>query len=704
MMFTFLAHILTGKQAMAGASGALHVPSMDEMQNSRLGAFKAFAQTQMGVDFGAPGPDGYAALHRWSAEHLEDFHRCVWDFCGIIGDQGQRAIDNPHSILEAKFFPDSKICFAENMLARAETHPDDAAIISRTAGIEQDRILSWAELCDAVSVWEQALGSLGVGEGDRVATYLPHGPEAYIVMMAAAQRGAVFSSVGTEMGAQASAARFAQIRPKVLVAADGYMHMKRAGEPGKAEDRMELIAELQKDVVSIERTVVVENLHQKPDISGLKNAVLAADLLQQFSARKLEFVRRDFNQPLAILFSSGSTGKPKCFVHGVGGTLLKHAIEHQLQSDVRPGDRVFFHSTTSWMMFNWLASGLAQGATIMIYDGNPAYPGADAQLQFAAEYRCTHLGTAAAIIQDVWAKGGVDARGMDLSALRSLMYTGSVLSDQGFVYVDQHIKKGLSINGVCGGTDFVGCYAAGNPFVPTVAGQLKGPVLGMDIDVWDDTGAVMPVGQAGELVVKSGFASRPLYFWNDGDGTRFRGEYFEHFKCNPPVWRHGDAVKKCEGGQLVVEGRSDTTLNQGGVRIGTQQLYDALAHPSLAGVIEDALAASFKDAQGGDHTALFVVLKDRALDEGLQKQIKSVISDSVGRLSCPHEVLAVPYVLKTPNGKKAEKPTSQLLNGKDTKAPETYGHDPESGALKTALFGQIGADLRAKAVYGFLAA
>lgn len=704
IMLTILAKILTGKQAGAGAAagGALHVPSMEAMQNSRLGAFKAFVETQMGVDFGAMGADGYAAMHRWSVENLEDFHRCVWDFCGIVGDQGVVAIENPHSILEAKFFPDSKICFAENMLGRADTHPDDAAIISRTAGAAQDWVLSWAELRDAVSVWEQALESLGVGEGDRVATYLPHGPEAYIVMMAVAQRGGVFSSVGTEMGAHASAARFEQIQPKVLIAADGYMHMKREGEPGKPEGRLGLIAQLQNDVGSIERTVVVENLSEKPDVSGLTDAVLAGDLLQQFSAKKLEFVRRDFNQPLAILFSSGSTGKPKCFVHGVGGTLLKHAIEHQLQADVQPGDRVFFHSTTSWMMFNWLASGLAQGATILIYDGNPAYPGTDAQLQFAAEYGCTHLGTAAAIVQDVWAKGGVDAAGMDLSALRNLMYTGSVLSDDGFSYIDQHIKKGLSINGMCGGTDFVGAYAMGNAFASTVAGQLKGSVMGMDVDVWNDEGVAAPIGEVGELVVKNPFASRPLYFWNDPNGARFRGAYFEHFKCDPPVWRHGDAVKKCEGGQLVVEGRSDTTLNQGGVRIGTQQLYDALVHPSLEGVIEDALAASFKDAQGGDHTALFVVLKDRVLDEDLKKKIKGVISDSVGRLSCPHEVIAVAYVLKTPNGKKAEKPTSQLLNGKETKVPETYGHDPESGALKTALFDQIGADLRAKAVYGFV--
>ncbi len=686
-------------------SEILHQPTLPEMNESRLGAFTRFAQEREGQNFGEIGPEAYQKLHAWSVNQPEKFHDAVWNFCGIIGDKGQSAIQNSNNILDASFFPDSKISFTENMLKRAETHPDDPAIISRVAGVEQDRILSWKQLYDNVSRWDQALEKLGVGEGDRVATYLPHGPEAYILMMAVANRGGIFSSVGTEMGAQATAARFAQIKPKVLIAADGYAHMAREGQPGKLEDRMGLVAQLQSEVKSIEQTVVVPNLQDGPDLSGLNGAsILSTDLLKDVQPSKIDFVRRDFNQPLAILFSSGSTGQPKCFVHGVGGTLVKHAIEHQLQSDVRSGDRVFFHSTTSWMMFNWLASGLANDATILIYDGNPAYPAADSQLQFAADYGCTHLGTAAAIIQDVWARSDVKGEGLDLSHFRSLMYTGSVLSDDGFRYVNDSIKQGLSINGVCGGTDFVGCYAAGNPFSPTVAGQLKGPVLGMDVDVWDDEGKQVNDGDVGELVVKGPFASRPLYFWNDEDGARFRGEYFEHFKCDPPVWRHGDAVKRV-GVQLVVEGRSDTTLNQGGVRIGTQQLYDALSHPDLDGLIEDSLAASFKDAKGGDHTALFLVLKDWQPGEGVDaafiKQVKGIISDSVGRLSTPHEVIPVPYVLKTPNGKRAEKPTAQAITGKNVKAAETYGYGG-GGELKAELFKQVGKDLQQKPVYGFV--
>lgn len=678
----------------------LYQPPSRQMDASRLAVFMREAEKVSGRDFGLPGPEAYGALHAWSVEEPGAFHALVWDVCGLVGDLGRERIQNPGNILEAVFFPDSRISFSENMLKRAQTHPDDPAIIARTAGRAEDSVVSWQQLYDAVSLWEQALGALGVEEGDRVATYLPHGPEAYILMMAVAHRGAIFSSVGTEMGAQSTAARFAQIEPKVLVAADGYMHMKAEGQPGKPEDRMALIAALQSDVRSIERTVVVANLNEKPDLSGLNgDSVVAGELLGGFSPRALDFKRRDFNQPLAILFSSGSTGQPKCFVHGAGGTLMKHAIEHQLQGDVQPGDRVFFHSTTSWMMFNWLASGLAQGATILTYDGNPAYPNADAQLQFIAQYGCTHLGTAAGIIQDVWAANDVGARDLDLSSLRALMYTGSVLSDHGFYYVNAAIKADMSIDGVCGGTDFVGCYAMGNVFTPTIAGYLKGPVLGMAVDVWNDEGAPQPEGEVGELVVKGPFASRPLRFWNDPDGARFKAEYFEYFDCEPPVWRHGDAVKKVAYGGLVVEGRSDTTLNQGGVRIGTQQLYDALAGVDA---VVDSLAASFKDAQGGDHTALFVVLaQGAALEEALKKQVKAVISDSVGRLCCPHEIIAVPYVLKTPNGKKAEKPTAAALAGKEVKAPETYGMDAQ-GVLKVVLFESIGAELRQNPVYGFV--
>ena len=514
----------------------LHQFSDDAVRQSRLAGFVEAVNVRCGMDFSAKDVQAYKKLHLWSVENPEDFYDVMWDFCGVVGDKTGVALKNPNTILDAEFYPEAKISFAENMLKRVQTHPHDPAIIERVAGRQQDRILSWQDVYEAVSVWEQILERLNVGEGDHVATYLPHIAEAYILMIAVSQRGAVFSSVGTEMGAQAAAARFEQIQPKVLIAVDGYKHMAKIGQNAKIEDKIEVVRQLQGSVSSLEKTIILSNLDDVPDLSDLdKNTVLANDLLADITPQDIDFKRRDFNTPLAILFSSGSTGQPKCFVHSTGGVLLKHAIEHQLQSDVRAGDKVFFHTTTSWMMFNWLASGLANEATIMIYDGNPAYPDAGAQLQFAADYGCTHLGTAAAIIQDVWARNDVRGADYDLSHLRSLLYTGSVLSDEGFVYAHRQIKQDMSIDGICGGTDFVGCYAMGNCFTPTIEGALKGPVLGMAIDVWDENGHMQAIDEVGELVVTRPFSSRPLYFLNDENKARFRAEYFECFDCDPPV-------------------------------------------------------------------------------------------------------------------------------------------------------------------------
>ncbi|GAA5317543.1 MAG: acetoacetate--CoA ligase [Candidatus Pelagadaptatus aseana] len=678
-------------------SKALHCLSVADMSETRCGEFVDFVAKRTGLDFGELGGPAYQKLHQWSVDELETFHDLAWDFMGMQGDKGSRVLAQPDNMLESRFFPEGSISYTENMLNRAKTHPQDPAIISRVVGRDSDRVLSWQALCDDVSRWVQVLQKLGVAEGDRVSTYLTHIPEAYVILLACAELGAIFSSVGTEMGAQATANRFRQIEPKVLIAVDGYTHMARPGQPGKREERLPIVAELQQQIPNLEATVIIPNLEENPDLHELSGKhYLAPELLQQCQPAPLAFTRREFNYPLMILFSSGSTGEPKCFVHGVGGTLLKHGIEHQLQCDTRPGDRFFFHSTTSWMMFNWLAGGLAQGVTLLIYDGNPVYPAMDAQLQFAAEYGCTHFGIAAAIIQDVWMKNSVDTLSLDLSAMRQMMYTGSVLSEEGFNYVDRAIKPGMSINGICGGTDFVGCYAAGNPLAATYAGQLKGPVLGMAVEVWDDQGNALAEDQVGELVVSRPFASRPLYFWKDEGGKRYQSEYFEHFAgLGCTVWRHGDAVKWMNDGQLVIEGRSDTTLNQGGVRLGTQQIYDAMAHPQLQSLVVDSLAASFQDSIGSEHTILFLQMAEGTeLDDALGKQIKAIISDSVGRLCTPHKLIAVPYLLKTPNGKKAEKPTAQLLKGKVLDSPETYGMD--GGQYKADLYIEWAEKLKAE--------
>ena len=688
----------------------LYTPSLDTIRASKGWQFLEFVENNANIKLQSDSPEqSYINLHRWSVDNLGLFHDLAWNFCGLIGDKGGETLINPDNMLEAAFFPQAKISYAENMLARAKTHPNDPAIIARVAGQEKDKILSWSELENQVSLWEQALKSLGVAENDRISTYLPHISEAYIIHIAASNIGAIFSSVGTEMGAEAAAERYKQIKPKVLIAVDGYIHMSPKGE--KHEDRLQTLKTIQAELSDLEHTILIPNLGNQPDINSLQNTQLSSSLLSKFKPQNIEFIRRDFSHPLAILFSSGSTGKPKCFVHGTGNILLKHAIEHQLNSDVREGDREFYHTTTSWMMFNWLAGGLAQGATILIFDGNPAYPDNAAHLDFIASYQATHLGTAAGLIQDVWRAGNVIYDTKKIVSLKSISYTGSVLSAEGFEYINKNIKKDLSINGICGGTDFVGCYAGGNSFMPTIAGELKGPILGMAVECWDDEGKPVKEGEVGELVITKPFISRPLYFWGDKKtqaqpyGERFTDSYFNHYtNSGKPIWRHGDSVRLLKNGQLIVEGRSDSTLNQNGVRIGAQMLYDALDAPEIKPYITSSIAVSFKDAEGGDHTALFICPKNdkNELNEDLLKTIKAVISDKVGRLCVPHEIIAVPYILSTPNGKKAEKPAKQALAGQEITTPETYGNDPDTGAYKADLFKDIGEKLRQKPQYGFI--
>lgn len=710
-MISFEENEKTVTNDIAMSKDLLYRPDEHDIQASLGWKFLKYVERHTGAKLAEPGDMGksYQNLHTWSVENIAAFHEFVWDFCEILGDKGTNTLTNPSNIIEAYFFEDSKISFAENMLKRAKTHPEDPAIISRVAGHVTDRILSWKELYDQVSIWEQILEQNGIGEGDRISTYLPHIPEAYIIHIAAANLGAIFSSVGTEMGAEATADRFKQIQPKLLITVDGYTHITPRGE--KIEDRLSTIKDLQDQVDSLQRTILIENLGNTPKTESLTNTMLVSDALKDVQPKEINFIRRDFNHPLAILFSSGSTGKPKCFVHGTGGIILKHAIEHQLQSDVRPGDREFYHTTTSWMMFNWLASALSQGASILIYDGNPAYPEANAQLKFAADHKCTHLGTAAGVIQDVWRANNVNGKDLDLSALKALSYTASVLSPEGYEYIHSNIKADMSINGICGGTDFVGCYAGGNSFMPTYAGQLKGPILGMAIQTWNENGTPVDEEEVGELVITKPFISRPLYFWGDKktdqypNGERFTTSYFTQFpELDPPVWHHGDAVRFFNNGQLIVTGRSDSTLNQNGVRIGSQTLYDALDNAEFKDEIVDSMAVNFKDNEGGDHTILFIVAahnSNKPLTPELGQKIKHLLSDKVGRLCVPHEIMAVPYILKTPNGKKAEKPTKQLLAGETIKTPETYGL--YNGTLKADLYTKIGASLRNLEKYGFAA-
>jgi acetoacetyl-CoA synthetase len=660
-------------QATANQQTALWMPTPEQMAGTKLAGFLTMVASRTGIDFGAPCMQAYAKLHRWSIEKPEEFWTALWDYCGVIGDRGQQVLTRTHTVPWASWFEDSRISYTENMLSRWQGVHTPAIIYRLQNGA--DRILSGQNLCEHVSMWVQALQRAGIGEGDCVAAYLPNVPETDILLLAASHIGAVFCSAGMEMGGDDLIARFSQARPKILITTPGYMH----GE--KLLDRTSIIKRAATELPGLERIIVLPAASQTSGLDlDIPKTIESADFLKNLAPLPLQFIRRPFNQPLYILFSSGTTGAPKCFVHSSGGILLKHLCEYQLQCDIRSGDRVFYHATPSWMMWNWAASALASGATLLKYDGNPMYPDAKAQWRFTSENACTHHGTAAPVIMG-WKDAGmiIQPGEMDLSALRSLFYTGAVLPESGFHYLEKAIPKDVPVYGLAGGTDLVGCHVSGNPFAPVFAGQVPGPVLGMDIQIWDEHGQPEAAGQAGELVCVNPFPSMPLHFLNDPDGARYRDAYFD-FYPDQKVWRHGDSIQQTAEGQILIIGRSDATLNQNGVRIGTVAIYGQLTAekigPAFAGMIKGAAAVDFMrpDTKQGI-TVLFLHLEDYAagVPEDLAKAIKKAVKDNVGPYSIPTEITAAPGVLKTPNGKLAEVVMRKAINGAVIPNPTLYG-------------------------------
>jgi len=659
------------------------------------------------------GFEDYGALHQWSVGDMEAFWAAVWDFCGVVGDKIGPVVREMDQVPYARFFPEAKISFAENLLAYGSEHPEAPAIVARCQDGD-DRVLSWRDLAEQVSVWQQALEGLGVVEGDRVAVYLPNIPETVVILLAVSNIGAVFASAGMEMGASDLVGRFAQIEPKVVVTQRGYVH------GAKIVDRMDVIERVAEEIGSVGCIVLhdadllddvggvvgdvggvevrgkkeegriveevegvevegigtgvrVEKLEEGQRKEGL-HYVKSNELLANYGPRGLEFVRRDFNHPLYILFSSGSTGAPKCFEHSSGGVLLKHLVEYQLHSDVQAGDVMFYHATPSWMMWNWLASGVASGATILMYDGHPFYPDVGSQWRFTAAYDCTHHGTAAPVILG-WEQQGLDLSGVDMPELRVVLSTGAVLPVQGYHFIHEHIKGDVKVASISGGTDLVGCFLGGNPLVPTYAGQVNGVILGCDIQVWNEEGDELRSGEVGELVCANQFPSMPLRFLNDVNGERYFGEYFEHFE-GFRVWRHGDSVQRTEEGQFVVIGRSDATLNQNGVRIGPAVIYEQIE--KFSDEVRDYAAVDFSRPDNAQAiTVLFLVSSNSGgdLSDDLVGRIKAAVKENVTPYAIPTEVIAVSSILKTPNGKKAEVVMKKILAGKDVKNASLYGDD-----------------------------
>ncbi|MCB1462417.1 MAG: acetoacetate--CoA ligase [Nitratireductor sp.] len=633
----------------------LWTPSPERVAGSRMTAFMQWLAAR-----GAGHFADYDALHAWSVEDIPGFWDAVWDHCGVIGEKGGVAASDLGKMPGARFFPDGRINFAENLLKKSG---GDAAIVFRG----EDKVstaMSWDELRALVSRLQQALRAMGIGKGDRVAAMMPNMPQTVAAMLATASIGAIWSSCSPDFGEQGVLDRFGQIEPKLFIACDGYWYNgKRIDIAGKLAGIIPALKPQKALIVPYAGDAqAVANSH--PD------AVQLEEFIAPFDAAPLEFERVEFAHPLYILFSSGTTGIPKCIVHSQGGTLLKHLSEHRLHSDVGDGDRVFYFTTCGWMMWNWLVSGLACGATLMLYDGSPFYPDGNAIFDYAAEEKFTFFGTSAKFIDSVRKAGLRPIDTHDLSSVRAIASTGSPLAPENFDFVYSGIMEDVHLASISGGTDIVGCFVLAIPGKPVWKGEIQGPALGMAVEVWDEDGRNV-VGEKGELVCVRPFPSMPVSFWNDPDGAKYRAAYFERFDN---VWCHGDFAEWTEHGGMIIHGRSDATLNPGGVRIGTAEIYNQVEQ------MEDVLEALCigQNWDGDVRVVLFVRLAPGVtLDEELEKRIKAKIRTGASPRHVPARIVAVADIPRTKSGKITELAVREIVHGRPVKNMEALAN-PEA--------------------------
>ena len=628
---------------MTGVEAAppLWTPSPERVAGSNLEQFRAWLRDSRGVDAA-----DFESLHRWSVRHSGEFWASVWDWCGVRGDRGERLVEIPGEaagtdggdrLRRTRFLPDARLNVAENLLGPVS---DDVAVIFRAEDGEAAE-LTRSELHDMTGRVQQLLIDAGVGPGDRVAAWLPNRPETYAVMLAAAGLGAVFSSTSPDFGTTGVLDRFSQISPTVLFACADYPY------GGRRHDCTERLRDISANLGSLNRTVLVE--------PGWLDGYGAG-----FGAAPTPVVFRElpFDHPWYVLYSSGTTGPPKCIVHRTGGLLVKHLCEHRLHCDVRPGDRVFYFTTAGWMMWNWLASTLACGAAAVLYDGSPAHPGADRLFDLVDETQVTLFGTSAKFI-DACSNAGIRPEAThDLSSLRTLTSTGSTLVAEGFDWVYANVKADVHLASISGGTDLCGCLVAGDPTAPVHRGEIQRPGLGMDIDVVDSEGRSLPTGVEGELVCRSPFPSTPLRFWDDPGDARYRASYFERIAG---VWHHGDFASRTPSGGFVISGRSDATLNPGGVRIGTAEIYRRV---DTLDEVSESIAVG--QPWGADtRVVLFVrMAPGHELTDELRDTIRARIRSELSPRHVPAVIAAVPDIPRTRSGKMTETAVRDVICGR----------------------------------------
>jgi len=631
-------------------------PSPERVAQANITWFARDTADRFGVRF-----DDYRALHQWSVDNLEDFWTAVWEHAGVIAaERGDTVLRDGDKMPGAQFFPDARLNFAENLLRRR----DDAPAVVFRGEDRVNRTLSFAELYEQVSRLSRALRDAGLEPGDRVAGYVPNTPETLIAMLATTAIGGVWSSCSPDFGVQGVLDRFGQIEPKVLFSAEGYFYN------GKRHDSLDKLAAICGKLPTV-GTVVVFPYTAEPEVERIEGGVAWDDFIEPYRPRDIDYEHLPFNHPLYIMYSSGTTGVPKCIVHGAGGTLLQHLKEHRLHTDVKRDDRLFYFTTCGWMMWNWLVSGLASEACLVLYDGSPFYPDGNAMFDFIDEAGINYFGTSAKFI-DAVAKAELTPRNThDLGALRTIMSTGSPLVPEGFDFVYERIKSDVCLSSISGGTDLIACFALGNPTLPVWRGEIQCKALGMAVEALDDEGNPLPPGRKGELACVKPFPSMPIHFWNDDDGAKYRRAYFETV---PGVWCHGDYVEITEHGGLIIYGRSDAVLNPGGVRIGTAEIYRQAEQ--IDEVVESIVIG--QQWKGDVRVVLFVRLRDGlTLDDALAQRIRRQIRDNTTPRHVPAKILQVDDIPRTKSGKIVELAVRSVVHGESVKNKEALAN-PEA--------------------------